>query len=241
MDTNSVLEYLNKFKDIPTYQLERRVDALILPYLELAVAAKLKDVGAEAFDLKPLYPEFPLRASSDCESRHSKHADYLLWSQTCNTVYFIELKTDVRSVDEDQFQNYVFNCRNGWQDLLHFYLGKAIKNPNWRKFVSGLICLKEGEGILGKTGDWELHQFLTVPNGINKRLVELKDSISFNSNPQVRFIYLAPKRSSLKLESFKREYDSESDFYLGLITLESLSKHCPSPFAGFLQELDQRN
>jgi len=105
-----LFENMDRWRHLPSYQLERRVDVFFSVFMKDVVEAH---VGVA---LKPvIVPEFPLRHGSldpnldtrtdtrarDTRNRSSK-VDYLLVSQDLASAFFVELKTDMRSRDPKQ-------------------------------------------------------------------------------------------------------------------------------------------
>jgi len=65
MSNKKIFEYLGKFKKLPTSQFERRIDAFILPYLELHFNKHFKEkFKKNQADFIFLYPEFPIERNS---------------------------------------------------------------------------------------------------------------------------------------------------------------------------------
>jgi len=127
------LNYLKTFRQLPTYQFERRIDAFILPYLEQVINTELE---LNDKNLKLVYPEFPLKRTNNIEKidRQSEYADYLLWSPLENKIILVEFKTDIKSINQTQFNTYNNNCKYGWENLIRYYIDK-INDKNWRKFI----------------------------------------------------------------------------------------------------------
>lgn len=217
----------------------------MLPYLEAVLNAKL---GIN--DLIFVYPEFPLQRltgpasyNGDKVDKLSEYADYLLWSPKSNTVYLVEFKTEVKSIKESQFQNYFENCRSSWKNLIKYYFEKAIGSKSWRKFAHGLIHLRDSEAsmLLGNNLDLNLEHFLERANGvgINKKLGEFKDQITFKEEPSMKFIYLAPEVAKNELNNFRNIYSTCEDYYMELVTLKEFAAYTDEPLKSFLTTIDE--
>lgn len=223
MNADKIFDSLNIFKNFPTYQLERRIDAFMLPFLEEGIrnACEINDDG-----LVFVYPEFPIkrlpkRGVSDVRiDRLSEYVDYLMYSPAFNTVYFVEFKTEVKSIKGSQFWSYYLNCQQGWSSLIEYYFDKAINSKSWRKFVYGLIHIEKVAPQLLGNESLELEKFLQCSKGVHKKLLELKNNISFKEDePAVKFIYLAPTKSKEVLDKIVHSRQCSSEYYVGLITL----------------------
>ncbi len=113
----NIMRRLEDWALLPKYQLERRVDIFLTPFLEALVSSEL---GGRA---TLVVPEFPLRTlyrpgavktrwqgSADAEddeddTAHTVNVDYLLWVERegqAPTWVFLELKTDASSFKEGQ-------------------------------------------------------------------------------------------------------------------------------------------
>jgi hypothetical protein len=227
MDIASIFKYLETFKNFPTYQFERRIDAFLLPYLEKAINQRF---NLNDLDLLFVYPEFPLKRLNNTEDKNQKlsdSADYLLWSKKLNTVYLVELKTEIKSIHETQFQTYLFNCQKGWKDLIEYYISKAIGNgSNWRKFVNGILHIgAKAPDLIGREFKTDLAKYLSKPKGVHDHLKGLKKSINFHITPKIQFLYIAPKKANSKLDEFVKNNKVSQDFYIGMLSLEDFAKY----------------
>lgn len=127
----SIMQRLADWSGFPKYQLERRVDIFLTPFLEAFVGAQL---GGTA---KLVAPEFPLLASlrpprqtalpvplpitEEKRKALTVNVDYLLRLDRAAqgpAWVFLELKTDARSFDEDQAALYVVARERGMSLLL---------------------------------------------------------------------------------------------------------------------------
>lgn len=97
--TDRLLDNLDRWRYLPSYQLERRADAFFSVYLPGALRA-LKKLDVQ----EQLIPEFPMHkglllADSDDEnlSNRSIKIDYLAVARDVSSVVFVELKTDMGS------------------------------------------------------------------------------------------------------------------------------------------------
>ncbi|MCK4636196.1 MAG: hypothetical protein KAT32_05025 [Candidatus Moranbacteria bacterium] len=100
MTINKLFDFLDDWRNLPAYQLERRADIFFAIYLDKII----EKILGEKIDL--IIPEFPVRVGEISE-RHpelnkSFKIDYLTYSKKENKVYLIELKTDQRSRREKQ-------------------------------------------------------------------------------------------------------------------------------------------
>jgi hypothetical protein len=229
MNTDKIFQELNKFKDLPSYQLERRIDAFMFPYLEIAINA---NKIIEGDDFKLIYPEFPIKRlgseSNLIVEKRAEYVDYLMWSKKSNTLLLIEFKTDSDSIRDNQFYNYNDLCNTSWVEMLNFYKLMS-KSTKWKKYAAGLLLLqKEAPELITIPNSEKLDELRKSTNGtgatkiINE--ISVPDSCKLNS-PQIRFIYLAPSKSDSKINKIINESKNVIDKYLGLLSLTDFTNH----------------
>ena len=93
-----LFDNLDTWKHLPNYQLERRADIFFSIYL----AGLLKHKYGDTYTL---IPEFPIHAKIVEEvagKNHSFKIDYLAVPSESETLFFIELKTDIKSLSKKQ-------------------------------------------------------------------------------------------------------------------------------------------
>ncbi len=96
-DTNALLDLLDRWRHLPSYSLEPRVDPFFALFLPEALNHHLRSRGIE---IDPrLIPEFPIKQS---ETRRSDKADFFALSLGRKDAFLIELKTEGRSLRETQ-------------------------------------------------------------------------------------------------------------------------------------------
>ena len=100
MTIEKLFDLLDDWRNLPSYQLERRADIFFALHLETI----LKKILKVKVDL--IIPEFPVRVGEISEKwpelNKSFKIDYLAYSKSSQKVYLIELKTDQRSLREKQ-------------------------------------------------------------------------------------------------------------------------------------------
>ena len=251
MNLDKIFEYLTAFKKFPTYQFERRIDAFMLPYLKTHFDEHFKkEFGTVTPDFVFLYPEFPIERNNklenyEVEKIHEKYADYvdyIMWSAHLNTIWLVEFKTEINSLTKEQFINYFEACNRGWASLVQYYFVKAIDNTNWRKFSEGLEYMnKLAPGILGFDGELKLGDFIEKERGfgVNKYLKDIKGQIKFQTEPRVRFIYLAPAKSLKQLNLYASQINDSKNCYAGLISLAEFSENVDEKLKQVLLDIEK--
>ncbi len=116
-------------KQLPKYQFERRIDALLTPFLPTIVERALSGGTASV-----VVPEFPLKKPG--ASNQSTNADHLLVVRdrpvgAPDCWVLLELKTDSASYDPQQAAIYQLAQRDGWSRLRGDIV--AIRNASAKK------------------------------------------------------------------------------------------------------------
>ena len=99
-----IFKNLNRWRHLPTYQLERRADLFFSLYIKEVVRSHLsRDILTGGIPVEisdPIIPEFALKQHNDLpkDSNNADRVDYLLLSETKDIAYLVELKTDEKSV-----------------------------------------------------------------------------------------------------------------------------------------------
>ena len=115
----AIFDFLDKWRHLPAYQLERRADIFFALYMPEIIAYKF------ALDTKVIIPEFPIRIGEifhDTSINKSFKVDYLIVTGRSNHFIFVELKTDIGSIRPKQ----------------DWYLAQAQK-AGMRKLIDGII------------------------------------------------------------------------------------------------------
>jgi hypothetical protein len=97
---NKLFDLLDDWRNLPSYQLERRADIFFAIFLEKIIKCK-RNVNIDY-----IIPEFPVRVG-DVYEKHSElnksfKVDYLVYSSVLKRAILIELKTDQSSRNEKQ-------------------------------------------------------------------------------------------------------------------------------------------
>jgi len=129
-----VLENLHRWRNLPSYQLERRFDVFLTPYLRGIVAAKVK---VPLHDV--IIPEMPLK---QVEGNLTDKADYALFSADGRAAFLVELKTDCGSVRAKQDAYLLRAASRPWRESLAELTGVVTASKMKRKYVHLLHLLE---------------------------------------------------------------------------------------------------
>ncbi len=138
---SEVFRRLKEWRDLPAYQLERRVDiffGLLLP-----------DFMRNKFCVTDptVIPEFPLNNTiiGTAGNSQSVKVDYAVFGKKdgANCVFLVELKTDIKSLDKQQLKYMKCAERAGFRQLLRGVRLSAIRSREKRKYAHLIWKLKE--------------------------------------------------------------------------------------------------
>ncbi|MBX3249280.1 MAG: hypothetical protein KF901_19040 [Myxococcales bacterium] len=163
MNPDSLFDRLDRWRKLPTYQLERRADVFFALYLREVLQTHL----GVALDER-LIPELPLRRhvldDSHPDDGLSWKADYAACSRDRSLVFLVELKTDSGSnrTLQDTFLERASDV--GLAPLLEGIVEIASRSSSRKKYLAllrelealGWIALPEGiHGHDGKSRGWK--------------------------------------------------------------------------------------
>jgi hypothetical protein len=173
--TDRLFEVLWAYRQYPSYQLERRLDAF------MAASARdllLPRLGLSSTSL--VIPEFPLPTFKDdkaggdshpVEDMRHRHADYLLADVAAGKVALVEFKTSSKSARSDpQFKSYEYFEK--WPELHNFAVGiatvrKSGTTPRARfgqLFADLAVCAPSKMlGAQGESRDIAIDRVLLAP------------------------------------------------------------------------------
>lgn len=103
---NTLMKTIIENRHMPKVQVERELGPILDIFIEAAFnqLAKNNSEIVEPGSYKLIASEFPLQTSND--NNRSFNIDYLMLNKGSNTLYFIELKTDVSSFKVEQYEKY---------------------------------------------------------------------------------------------------------------------------------------
>jgi len=150
-----MFDRLTDWRHLPDYQLERRADIFFACYLP--------DVLGDRGNIhKTIIPEFPMRIGTlyegDRRGNLSVKMDYLAATDDLTKVFFIELKTDSKSINVDQCRNMIWAAeRIGMKKLIDGILILFRETIEKRKYYRLLEML-------------ESHKLIEIPESIKEMM-----------------------------------------------------------------------
>ena len=138
-----MLEQVDDWRHLPAYQLERRVDVLFGMLLPTVIGAK--------FEVNPddcrVIPEFPLHKGKleGSDSNQSGNVDFAVFFEKGNRKHLclVELKTDQKSIKENQIETMGKAREAGARELFVGVLKAANASPEPRKYAHLIWKLHE--------------------------------------------------------------------------------------------------
>lgn len=185
---NKLFSFLDDFRPLPNYQLERRTDIFFAIYLKELME---KRTGGKISDV--MIPEFPLWRGIVHEGYKpllSYKIDYVLFSEDFTKMYFVELKTDSlsRRVSQDEYLVKAKEVGFGvmLEGLISIFNATKSKRKYYHLFEK--ICRT---GLVEMPGDLKDCIFGDVQD--SKKIFQMIKSIKINKQqPDVEIFYIQP-------------------------------------------------
>ena len=201
-----IFGYLNVSRHFPGFRLEPHV----APFFALFLPDILKRIDRCIHDI--IVPEFPLRKGqfnlyeNARDQNGSKNVDYVALSKDRNEVYFVELKTDSNSIDDDQ-NAYLREVEEGKIEFRRIVEGicemaKASKNRK-RKYVHLLHELQKlqlvecPDSLYEKTFEHDLPHN-GASQGWTRAINEVKINTSDTFPEKIEVIFILPRKCDRK-------------------------------------------
>lgn len=188
--TTAIFANLDRWRHLPAYQLERRVDIFFSVYLK----ALLEEVTGVALE-DELLPELPIKRDliwPELAGHSSVKVDYALFAKDRSKVFFVELKTDAGSRRDTQDHYLETASRLGFRKIVEGFCAILLKTNAHQKYhhlASALARL----GYLTTPDD--LRQFLypSLRNGFRDRLAAIRPA---GVDSLVEVIYVQPRATA---------------------------------------------
>jgi len=193
----SAFDLLDKWRHLPSYQLERRADIFFAVYLPEFLSDHL------GLKINPLViPEFPVKIEVEEGANPifaSNKIDYLAIAQNQSCALFIELKTDCGSRRDGQDAYLVSAQKKGLSALLADIIEIAQKSSAKQKYAQ-LILLAAALGLIDAPP--ELAARAKVPNarGLGAEFRKTKPSV--HAAMPIKILYLQPTGDSGNVITF---------------------------------------
>ena len=174
---------LDDWRHLPKYQLERRADIFFAIYLKEILKGCLD--GNHEIDL--IIPEFPLKND---ETNHSSNVDYFCLANN-NKAYFVELKTDIKSIDMKQYNRMNEMKDKGIEKLINEIKEITENSKQWEKYLYLFRQLNEGKIFEDK--------FSKIKDIKRKsEIKEAKIELNIKSKIEIECVYILPTKENEK-------------------------------------------
>lgn len=137
----TVFRLLARDKALPKYQFERRVDALLAPFMEELLTKRYGD------PVKAIVAEFPLKRQGDFRSTNVDHLFVRTSPGVLDPWIFFELKTDPRSIKDAQLVAYVAAMNRGMAQLVKDLDAIAGRTQFKRKYAETVKRLSNSTAL----------------------------------------------------------------------------------------------
>jgi len=135
-----IFRRLDAWRAFPKYALERRLDIFLTPFLEPYLSQRMEA------PVVLVAPEFPLKRDG---SAQSTNVDYLLHRGGGRPAWvFLELKTDARSLSDEQLATYVAARQRGFQAVVDDIERDILPNTRQREKYRLLLETVRSAGSL---------------------------------------------------------------------------------------------
>ena len=211
-----VFDLLDEWRHLPDYQLERRADVFFALFLPEVLEKVLSKGNSQVNIKRPLIPEFPIRTDKKDKNgkkyKFSKKVDYFALSRDRERAFLIELKTDMKSIDEGQINFIKSTAQKEIAEIIWDVLAIFQTTKERAKYVHLLANLSQLSLVKHKDGKDLSEHFLdqlhknAIPvdrcreNWKSKRSSQgrefkkvLGNVVPAKVSPTVRVIYIQPK------------------------------------------------
>lgn len=221
MTTNStdaargIFDLLDRWRNFPAYQLERRADIFFALYLPGIVEHTL---GVKA--VPRVIPEFPIKRAGN---NQSTKVDYFVLSEDRSRAFLVEFKTEMESRNEAQDAYLVMARNRGLDALLRDIPIIAAASNQQAKYVH-LLSELEAMGLVRVPDDLIGYAFPKVERGITERIRRVE---ALPTDARVEVLYLQPQ-------------DAGGEGVISFRSVVEYLRTLDDPFAGTFAEYVER-
>jgi hypothetical protein len=194
---DELFDQLDNWRDLPKYQLERRVDIFFGIYLRRVLESKYNIHLKET-----IIPEFPIHKATinpDEKTHASVNMDYLALAANNTTAFFIELKTDMQSRRKKQDKYLKDAARAGVVKLLAGVI-EIFEATNKKRKYYHLLRILDDIGMIEIPEKIHLKFSSQRLRGITAIIPEIK---IISPEMRSRIVYVQPISNTEDAISFK--------------------------------------
>ncbi|AKL94570.1 hypothetical protein CACET_c10870 [Clostridium aceticum] len=191
--TKELLVRLEYWRNFPGYQLERHIDILFSFHLRDIIKHKY---GIDSSDY--VIPEFPINQNLTTKKRkgeYSDNIDFVVSSKDLKTVFFVELKTDMKSIRQDQ--NDLMKICDGmpFADVLKGLVDIAKVTKEYSKYATLIYYLNYIGYIEAPKKLWTLN-YGSTPYGYKRAISEI--IVNEEIDAKVKSVFIQPQKTQDK-------------------------------------------
>ena len=206
---DTVFRNLDRWRHLPSYQLERRADIFFSVYLRDVVE---EFTGVALTD--EILPELPLKRDliwPELPTNNSVKVDYALFAKDGSRVFFVELKTDAESLNDKQDEYLEAAQGLGFKKIVEC-IRAILLTTNAHQKYHHLAVVLERLGYLTLPPDLASYIYPTPRAGLSSRLERI--TVAATESP-VEVLYLMPQaepgRRCIDFSRFAEHVDRFSD------------------------------
>lgn len=200
-----VLDLLDRWRHLPAYQLERRVDVLFALFLPEVLEKRFCTSNLH------LIPEFPIKKSvySGDTTAQSINVDFLAVEKVedgerAGRAFLVELKTDMASKGEKQAEDLGRAANVGLKELVAGVIDIAGATPYKKKYVHLLRMLADLQLI-----EYEDDLFPVRRVHYRSALKTIQDSVDSRKEwPSLELVYVQPTTNVTNVINFNEFADT---------------------------------
>jgi len=184
---DTIFQNLDRWRHLPAYQLERRVDIFFSAYLK----GLLEEVTGVALE-EEMLPELPIKRDliwPELPGHSSVKVDYVLFAKDRSKVFFVELKTDAASRRETQDHYLETASGLGFRRILEGFCAILLKTNAHQKYHHLATALAR-LGYLSLPNDLRAFIYPEPRVGLSERLGAVQVS---GVDSAVEVVYVQPE------------------------------------------------
>lgn len=144
-----IFENLMKWRGIPKYRFEERMDIFLSVYLKEILTANIKELQDKKHEIIEIIPQFPLKKELNNQSDNTDYAVFVKDIEDEKIeLYLIELKTDKGSINDTQIKYYQTVQNKETVKILQEIIQEIMPKSRKKEKYNNMLNLLEKKGIL---------------------------------------------------------------------------------------------
>lgn len=160
-----IFENLRKWRSLPKYRFEERIDIFLSVYLEEILKAQIEEIRNGRHEIVEIIPQFPIKKELNNQSDNTDYAVFVKDIKDKKIeVYLIELKTDKGSINDKQIKYYQKAQEKDTVKIMQEIKKEIKPNSNKREKYNNMLNLLEEKGISEETLKGKPKIIYIIPN-----------------------------------------------------------------------------